>query len=219
MSPSSSGSSPLARGLLTIRRKLCQLVRIIPARAGFTHHSPKTVPTRKDHPRSRGVYLTRCDGPYAHLGSSPLARGLRDLRGGGHDGDGIIPARAGFTPKTLAFSSDAGDHPRSRGVYASLPHCQRRPEGSSPLARGLLLDVRLRLRLRGIIPARAGFTATWWTDSVPQEDHPRSRGVYPKQGVSRHADGGSSPLARGLRLLSVSLGCGGRIIPARAGFT
>ena len=202
MSPSSSGSSPLARGLLTIRRKLCQLVRIIPARAGFTHHSPKTVPTRKDHPRSRGVYLTRCDGPYAHLGSSPLARGLRDLRGGGHDGDGIIPARAGFTPKTLAFSSDAGDHPRSRGVYASLPHCQRRPEGSSPLARGLHDGYQQAKRYARIIPARAGFTCPSRTAWSGLADHPRSRGVYIACAACWGTTPGSSPLARGLR-------CGG----------
>ena len=32
-------------------------------------------------------------------------------------GDGIIPARAGFTPAGTDFGATVKDHPRSRGVY------------------------------------------------------------------------------------------------------
>ena len=50
-------------------------------------------------------------------------------------------------------------------------------------------------------------------------DHPRSRGVY-VCGERIGANGeGSSPLARGLQLENVDPLDGGRIIPARAGFT
>ena len=53
-----------------------------------------------------------------------------------------------------------------------------RYEGSSPLARGLLIDIYLVPKPNGIIPARAGFT--YWFDDPSQtiSDHPRSRGVY-----------------------------------------
>ena len=133
-----------------------------------------------------------------------------------------------------------GDHPRSRGVYPLITTAAAAAAGSSPLARGLLPG-RLTpshgahgssplarglhdfgepvLRLGGIIPARAGFTAPAATAGAPPPDHPRSRGVYrAQQGHGRH-DPGSSPLARGLP--GAGRGAGGRrrIIPARAGFT
>ena len=52
----------------------------------------------------------------------------------------------------------------------------------------------------GIIPARAGFTRVALNEFSLVQDHPRSRGVY--TGAIKHLDaiGGSSPLARGLRL-------------------
>ena len=53
------GSSPLARGLHTIRTYLDDNHRIIPARAGFTIRRGTPGPWRGDHPRSRGVYQLR----------------------------------------------------------------------------------------------------------------------------------------------------------------
>ena len=52
-----------------------------------------------------------------------------------------------------------------------------------------------------------------------QADHPRSRGVYPWLGPSPSGRAGSSPLARGLPGLVLSLSAVDGIIPARAGFT
>ena len=94
----SLGSSPLARGLPL--RFLSRRPRpgIIPARAGFTNRFHVKHSSKKDHPRSRGVYATNirtCGGPF---GSSPLARGLRLRRQCKGSRVGIIPARAGFTP-------------------------------------------------------------------------------------------------------------------------
>ena len=91
------GSSPLARGLLSVAMSMGPSRGIIPARAGFTSVAAFAVCSRTDHPRSRGVYVmvTQDTGRYA--GSSPLARGL--LHGGdaGASAVRIIPARAGFT--------------------------------------------------------------------------------------------------------------------------
>ena len=50
--------------------------------------------------------------------------------------------------------------------------------GSSPLARGLQLLLVGRPQVRGIIPARAGFTCRRATSGAWSMDHPRSRGVY-----------------------------------------
>ena len=70
-----------------------------------------------------------------------------------------------------------------------------------------------------IIPARAGFTSHRPRQGRGDQDHPRSRGVYPAGEPPACAPGGSSPLARGLRFEEVGGGGVGGIIPARAGFT
>ena len=50
------GSSPLARGLLFQLLTELLSLRIIPARAGFTHAHALLHGGPEDHPRSRGVY-------------------------------------------------------------------------------------------------------------------------------------------------------------------
>ena len=193
------GSSPLARGLPYTIWTGEHEPGIIPARAGFTPLNKGRRHPPRDHPRSRGVYMSviiMSDRPW---GSSPLARGLRGEVGGAHIEGGIIPARAGFTRRTPAAYSSHRDHPRSRGVY------------------GVALDVDPAAVW--IIPARAGFTPTGPRDRRPHRDHPRSRGVYSLSRCSASAAVGSSPLARGLPM-EASLGTmTRRIIPARAGFT
>ena len=52
-----------------------------------------------------------------------------------------------------------------------------------------------------------------------EEDHPRSRGVYPAISSWSRILLGSSPLARGLRRTLAAIVREARIIPARAGFT
>ena len=93
----STGSSPLARGLLDHVADGRGRVGIIPARAGFTRSSAARKPWMTDHPRSRGVYFARSMPNFAHLGSSPLARGLRRIDWPRRRHQRIIPARAGFT--------------------------------------------------------------------------------------------------------------------------
>ena len=176
---SSSGSSPLARGLLRIWDRECYLPGIIPARAGFTP-PPRTVSAGSwDHPRSRGVYGPGASRPGPGAGSSPLARGLRVSRGHDDEREGIIPARAGFTTCTTSAPRSSPDHPRSRGVYLQTTYEEMAGQGSSPLARGLPLGEDPHRGAGRIIPARAGFTC----------------GMRPVSATTV----GSSPLARGLR--------------------
>ena len=70
------GSSPLARGLPCSSSWAHCSVGIIPARAGFTSRRARPAPRRRDHPRSRGVYVLRFIMIVPSVGSSPLARGL-----------------------------------------------------------------------------------------------------------------------------------------------
>ena len=177
--PRQHGSSPLARGLrvtcVTVRR----LDRIIPARAGFTRVFVSSRVAFRDHPRSRGVYPSACRALRPALGSSPLARGLRERQDEGLGVDGIIPARAGFTRRPRGTERRCSDHPRSRGVYVRALTRLFRGVGSSPLARGLRAGPAAQGRDGRIIPARAGFTRPRGRCSGPGSDHPRSRGVYP----------------------------------------
>ena len=91
------GSSPLARGLLPGHSGLPRQERIIPARAGFTRRACTPSSAASDHPRSRGVYMRAVMRARSARGSSPLARGLRDLALLHGLPERIIPARAGFT--------------------------------------------------------------------------------------------------------------------------
>ena len=138
MTPLKSGSSPLARGLRVMLTTGTPTTRIIPARAGFTHRPASAGGTRKDHPRSRGVYALKGMMTDDAVGSSPLARGLRRWSRTQINRSGIIPARAGFTDWERPIVGDA--------------------PGSSPLARGLQIKTIPDGAMRGIIPARAGFT-------------------------------------------------------------
>ena len=121
-----------------------------------------------------------------------------------------------------------------------MMHSMVSPRGSSPLARGLPRRRRLHLHRGGIIPARAGFTVraavqllerggiiparagfTLCSSAISflRADHPRSRGVYEGRQEMGDVRLGSSPLARGLRMMLVPPLMRTGIIPARAGFT
>ena len=155
-----AGLSPLARGLPVGPFPLAVQTGIIPARAGFTQANGEGILGWRDHPRSRGVYVC-----------ITCAR-VRVW---------IIPARAGFTIPASPVPSVGPDHPRSRGVYRCAVQRTKRFSGSSPLARGLPSMICGASTLRGIIPARAGFTRPQGEALTPVADHPRSRGVYSHQ--------------------------------------
>ena len=214
-----AGSSPLARGLPVLAGIQSVDFGIIPARAGFTVVEGVGFHGVGDHPRSRGVYASGFPSGAGLTGSSPLARGLRRGRVATLLADGIIPAHAGFTRSPRRTITAAGDHPRSRGVYAAYRSGLCVLVGSSPLARGLPAPRGMASPPGRIIPARAGFTRISGEGAGDLRDHPRSRGVYSLLAPMRRLRRGSSPLARGLRVRAVHEDRGGRIIPARAGFT
>ena len=172
------GSSPLARGLLVCECLADECWGIIPARAGFTSRPPTRRKPHPDHPRSRGVYEQGLPAQLSLDGSSPLARGLRGNSEPVLRARRIIPARAGFTERSPNSGHQPSDHPRSRGVYLLRPRHEPHVRGSSPLARGLLVDQDPVRRIDGIIPARAGFTPGCPRQRRGCWDHPRSRGVY-----------------------------------------
>ena len=111
------GSSPHARGLLSLGRRLAAGRRIIPACAGFTRWGIWCVSPTPDHPRMRGVYFPSGSLESGARGSSPHARGLPSAMSSRMRAYRIIPACAGFTVDKPNLRTATGDHPRMRGVY------------------------------------------------------------------------------------------------------
>ena len=113
------------------------LGRIIPAHAGFTLTLVRGSGLVRDHPRTRGVYLTSLTLGELDYGSSPHTRGLPSDAPKTLSKAGIIPAHAGFTTEDYAQPYAEEDHPRTRGVYRPHGFPWGRPGGSSPHTRGL----------------------------------------------------------------------------------
>ena len=113
-----SGSSPRVRGLPLAYESSKRLIRIIPARAGFTIHRSLRPGSAEDHPRACGVYSRAARSATTARGSSPRVRGLLFGAGAAPGTKWIIPARAGFTGNLRSYALARGDHPRACGVYS-----------------------------------------------------------------------------------------------------
>ena len=192
---------------------------LIPARAGNTRRQlPRTRSTRA-HPRSRGEHPILVLMSSRRAGSSPLARGTLQRRVMQLDQFGLIPARAGNTWCLWFPIRPLRAHPRSRGEHVPCQVWVERWSGSSPLARGTLIQVEPQGALAGLIPARAGNTRGGLKGPAHPWAHPRSRGEHISEDMKGDTKSGSSPLARGTPtaclLAAFSLG----LIPARAGNT
>ena len=131
--------------------------------------------------------------------SSPLARGT-PRRGGLHIGQRrFIPAGAGNTTSDVADYCTPAVHPRWRGEHVEPWPMVGTSPGSSPLARGTLLHLRLLLQARRFIPAGAGNTTCWRPGAWVMAVHPRWRGEHEAGHIAAGYGTGSSPLARGTR--------------------
>ena len=146
----------------------------------------------------RGEYFSSPLGISICRGSPPLARGIQV--GGGHHTTGtrITPACAGNTVIFNITAKDPGDHPRLRGEYRLVAAEKAVTQGSPPLARGILLNLRLRRSIRRITPACAGNTISKDFPQCLIQDHPRLRGEYCYLRRWRQGRQGSPPLARGI---------------------
>ena len=175
---------------------------IIPALAGNTRQLHPRTATFSDHPRSRGEYFGRHFNPFLVPGSSPLSRGILFAERPDIVSAGIIPALAGNTVVLQDSEFCIRDHPRSRGEYPFHHVKCKRVIGSSPLSRGILTETSGVVTITRIIPALAGNTFTHLISIHRPRDHPRSRGEYSKIIHSDLPEPGSSPLSRGIHLLT-----------------
>ena len=152
-------------------------------------------------------------------GSSPRGRGKLDGRERVGLTVRLIPARAGKTAPCPPKAWNLTAHPRAGGENAPGVQAGTPQAGSSPRGRGKQSTGRAPSNRRGLIPARAGKTATNCQTPTRGQAHPRAGGensIPAKFSVSAN---GSSPRGRGKHTLSHGLPRIPRLIPARAGKT
>ena len=214
-----TGSSPLARGTPSPGHGRDLDAGLIPARAGNTHYYRRFGNGSRAHPRSRGEHSPPRSNGIGVEGSSPLARGTRNLSRRVRLSWGLIPARAGNTYRRNNSELSNWAHPRSRGEH--FRDCQGAvwDRGSSPLARGTRRCWWEWGRSPGLIPARAGNTDRLGPAKQPDRAHPRSRGEHLAPIVAFLIQTGSSPLARGTLQTRKEVFHDRGLIPARAGNT
>ena len=213
------GSSPLTRGKLGLL--WLQLTRggLIPAHAGKTSVSTRTLTLRTAHPRSRGENVAAACHSRRRTGSSPLTRGKLYTPDPNACGRRLIPAHAGKTASCTGPPGRSWAHPRSRGENSHAKMMPPREPGSSPLTRGKRVGRQSVIVSVRLIPAHAGKTMNCIVFSSSVWAHPRSRGE--NGGPVHEADGGagSSPLTRGKLPCKDDASTRAGLIPAHAGKT
>ncbi len=167
--------------------------------------SPSVITMRGLSPLARGGHY-HCRSTDSHCAGYPRLRGVDIITAGLPIAIArVIPACAGY--------------PRLRGVDVRARYPRRRRPGLSPLARGGRVNEAGQLNRQRVIPACAGWTLDFASQTPPKAGYPRLRGVDHTPGRHRHQAAGLSPLARGG--LNVQHNRHGlrRVIPACAGWT
>ncbi len=151
--------------------------------------------------------------------SSPLAWGTRWPRGRTELCRRFIPTRVGNTAGSSAPALRMSVHPHSRGEHADPKSTSIYTHGSSPLARGTLVDGAVQLAARRFIPTHVENTWTPCSCRWRSWVHPHSRGEHIKAKLAADQLDGSSPLAWGTHGLRVARRRQRRFIPTRVGNT
>jgi len=111
-------------------------LRFIPARAGNTYDSSYLRKVEAVHPRARGEHVKSFVASSCSSGSSPRARGTREVLRGELVLERFIPARAGNTLARARSAPQSPVHPRARGEHRNRVTDLPVLNGSSPRARG-----------------------------------------------------------------------------------
>ena len=213
------GSSPRGRGALVGDLRVGVGQGLIPARAGSTQDNLQFLSLKRAHPRAGGEHSSPLLATPTRPGSSPRGRGAQGLHRHTGEPRRLIPARAGSTLSRLAASRPLQAHPRAGGEHHST-HVRRPMEvGSSPRGRGARRVRPLRPGCRGLIPARAGSTASLDRLDGAMEAHPRAGGEHLVNADDVVTRPGSSPRGRGALPPWPGAGPHRGLIPARAGST
>ena len=171
------GTSPRARGKHAWGLAKPRLRRNIPACAGKTFLASPGSRWGKEHPRVRGENIPRFQLRHRVKGTSPRARGklVHGFRVVTNSRN--IPACAGKTVCAAVIRSRIAEHPRVRGENVAEDQIEAVKGGTSPRARGKLIQLLKTIFSMGNIPACAGktFCNPLW-GAFRQGTSPRARG-------------------------------------------
>ena len=171
------------------------------------------------HPRPRGEHLKMMRLWRILIGSSPPARGTLLTQVSVIVRSRFIPARAGNTHHASRADAAFSVHPRPRGEHKRRGGSENSMVGSSPPARGTLVEFLFCQEWIRFIPARAGNTCGQRRRSLWSPVHPRPRGEHAGNHSPCFVSAGSSPPARGTHGMVTVTQRRKRFIPARAGNT
>ena len=172
------GSSPRMRGTRRQGRRRPRLPGIIPAYAGNTSHTRKSLTVKWDHPRVCGEHTRVLTDIDQQLGSSPRMRGTLCFHEIVLHDTGIIPAYAGNTVAAAEKEKHIRDHPRVCGEHFARMRFHTFGIGSSPRMRGTHHGNSRAGFSAGIIPAYAGNTYRAVSRPWIFRDHPRVCGEH-----------------------------------------
>jgi GNAT superfamily N-acetyltransferase len=155
---------------------------------------------RRDHRRG-GVAGALLDEAVAYAGrqGARVIEGYPVDTGGARRPSGDLFTGAGSTPIMREPATTLKDHPRLRGEHWDWREQPDLNEGSSPPARGALLEIGVAVVVVRIIPACAGSTCRCFPHGPDDPDHPRLRGEHRSHRRPLLHAAGSSPPARGAR--------------------
>ena len=170
------GSSPRVRGKLFVGALDQFGLRLIPARAGKTPCPPSPTRPPAAHPRACGENVEEIGYPVPCAGSSPRVRGKPAPGRARRDMEGLIPARAGKTSRSVRGCGSGRAHPRACGENVADLEEETSPDGSSPRVRGKPEQVARQRAHPGLIPARAGKTPGRTGRGPAGTAHPRACG-------------------------------------------
>ena len=215
----SGGSSPRGRGKHGNAAVMTVRLGLIPTWAGKTRASSRRRTGTRAHPRMGGENSAFDQPIEVAAGSSPHGRGKRRRVRARTLTARLIPARAGKTNGPAAPTREHWAHPRAGGENDRLGDTRRGPPGSSPRGRGKRNGRDGGSRRTGLIPARAGKTASRWAEVSLRAAHPHAGGENPSPFPWVASPGGSSPRGRGKQWSCEPHSFAVRLIPAWAGKT
>ena len=211
------GLSPRVRGNRRPRARRFSSLRSIPACAGEPAREGPLSNLTKVYPRVCGGTALLTPARLASSGLSPRVRGNRGRTSTGLAGERSIPACAGEPSRTTRPDAPAEVYPRVCGGTDRRFVRVKRPLGLSPRVRGNPIDLGVRLRPDGSIPACAGEPGLTLGGGNLRGVYPRVCGGTVKERRVKVERNGLSPRVRGNRGLRPGGAGTAGSIPACAG--